>query len=109
MLGFYDVFGGNADSAMKWAVEAPARAPLMIIPVLAAAPENLALGVTVTTSYEHPFTHARRLSTLDHLTNGRVGWNMLWLLTSLAKSMPRAIACDRSTILASTTGWSGRI
>ena len=47
VLGFYDVFGGNADAAMKWAVEAPANDPLMIIPALAAVTENLAFGVTV--------------------------------------------------------------
>jgi len=41
VLGFYDVFGGNADAAMKWAVEAPANDPLMIIPALAAVTETL--------------------------------------------------------------------
>ena len=64
VLGFYDGYGGTADAALKWAVEAPANDPLMIIPALAAVTENLAFGVTVSTSYEHPFTHARRFSTL---------------------------------------------
>ena len=40
VLGFYDVFAGNADAAMKWAVEAPANDPLMIIPALAAITEK---------------------------------------------------------------------
>ena len=34
VLGFYDVFGGNADAAMKWAVEAPANDPLMILSLI---------------------------------------------------------------------------
>ncbi|WP_323162178.1 LLM class flavin-dependent oxidoreductase [Pseudomonas fluorescens] len=92
VLGFYDVFGGNADAAMKWAVEAPANDPLMIIPALAAVTENLAFGVTVTTSYEHPFTHARRFSTLDHLTNGRVGWN---IVTSYLSSAARNFGLEQ--------------
>ena len=32
--------------------------------------EHLGFGVTASTSYEHPFTFARRMSTLDHLTKG---------------------------------------
>jgi len=92
VLGFYDVFGGNADAAMQWAVEAPANDPLMIIPALAAVTEHLAFGVTVTTSYEHPFTHARRFSTLDHLTNGRVGWN---IVTSYLSSAARNFGLEQ--------------
>jgi len=71
VLGFYDVFGGSAEAAVKWAVEAPANDPLMIIPGLAAITRNLAFGATVTTTYEHPFTHARRFSTLDHISAKR--------------------------------------
>ncbi|MFP3499744.1 LLM class flavin-dependent oxidoreductase, partial [Pseudomonas sp. SIMBA_059] len=71
VLGFYDVFGGSAEAAVKWAVEAPANDPLMIIPRLAAITRNLAFGATVTSTYEHPFTHARRFSTLDHISAKR--------------------------------------
>jgi FMN-dependent oxidoreductase (nitrilotriacetate monooxygenase family) len=39
--------------------------------------EHLGFGVTASTSYEHPFTFARRMSTLDHLTEGRIGWNIV--------------------------------
>lgn len=86
VLGFYDVFGGNAEAAVKWAVEAPANDPLMIIPGLAAITKNLAFGATVSTTYEHPFAHARRFSTLDHMTNGRIGWN---IVTSYLSSAAR--------------------
>lgn len=86
VLGFYDVYGGNADAAVKWAVEAPANDPLMIIPGLAAITRQLAFGATVSTTYEHPFTHARRFSTLDHMTQGRIGWN---IVTSYLSSAAR--------------------
>ncbi|MER2299128.1 MAG: NtaA/DmoA family FMN-dependent monooxygenase, partial [Pseudomonas sp.] len=81
-----DVFGANAQAAVEWAVEAPANDPLMIIPGLAAITKNLAFGATVSTTYEHPFAHARRFSTLDHMTNGRVGWN---IVTSYLSSAAR--------------------
>lgn len=44
---------------------------------MAAVTRHLSFGITATTSYEHPYTLARRFSTLDHLTNGRVGWNVV--------------------------------
>jgi alkanesulfonate monooxygenase len=44
---------------------------------MAAATEHLGFGVTCTLSYEPPYTLARRMSTLDHLTKGRAGWNIV--------------------------------
>jgi len=39
--------------------------------------EHLGFGLTASLSFEHPYTFARRISTLDHLTKGRVGWNIV--------------------------------
>ncbi|MDR3516684.1 MAG: NtaA/DmoA family FMN-dependent monooxygenase [Azospirillaceae bacterium] len=47
--------------------------------------------MTVSTSYEHPYLLARRFSTLDHLTNGRVGWN---IVTGYVDSAARALGRD---------------
>jgi alkanesulfonate monooxygenase SsuD/methylene tetrahydromethanopterin reductase-like flavin-dependent oxidoreductase (luciferase family) len=44
---------------------------------MAAATKNIGFGVTVATTYEQPYHLARRLSTVDHLTNGRLGWNIV--------------------------------
>lgn len=92
VLGFYDVYGGSEAMALKWAVEAPANDPLTIIPALVALTERLAFGVTVTTTYEHPFSHARRFSTLDHLSNGRIGWN---IVTSYLSSAARNFGLEQ--------------
>jgi alkanesulfonate monooxygenase SsuD/methylene tetrahydromethanopterin reductase-like flavin-dependent oxidoreductase (luciferase family) len=35
---------------------------------------NLAFGITASTTFEPPFLLAKRFSTLDHLTGGRIGW-----------------------------------
>jgi FMN-dependent oxidoreductase (nitrilotriacetate monooxygenase family) len=44
---------------------------------MAAVTKRLGFGVTFSTTYEPPFAFARRMSTLDHLTRGRVGWNVV--------------------------------
>lgn len=49
----------------------------MTISAMASVTRHLTFGITATTSYEHPYALARRFSTLDHLTNGRVGWNVV--------------------------------
>ena len=77
VLGVYDVFGGNPDAALAHATQVPVNDPLLLVPAMAAATEHLGFGVTVTLSYEPPFPFARRMSTLDHLTDGRIGWNVV--------------------------------
>ncbi|KAJ5666264.1 Nitrilotriacetate monooxygenase component A/pristinamycin IIA synthase subunit A [Penicillium maclennaniae] len=54
-------------------------------------PKNLAFGITASTSFEQPFLLAKRFSTLDHLTNGRVGWN---IVTSYKKAAFKDIGLD---------------
>jgi FMN-dependent oxidoreductase (nitrilotriacetate monooxygenase family) len=44
---------------------------------MAAVTENLGFGVTATLTYERPYLLARRFSTLDHLTKGRMAWNIV--------------------------------
>lgn len=77
VLGLYDTYGGSAATALEWGIELPAHDPLLHIPALAAVTEHIAFGATVSTTYEHPFAHARRFSTLDHLTAGRIAWNIV--------------------------------
>ena len=44
---------------------------------MAAVTKNLGFGVTVNLSYESPYQFARRFASLDHLTHGRIGWNIV--------------------------------
>src|SRR5258707_12027043 len=76
VLGVYDVFGNSPDAALRNATQTPCNDPLLLIPAMAAVTQNLGFGVTSNLSYEPPYTFARRMSTLDHLTEGRVGWNV---------------------------------
>ncbi len=88
VLGIYDVYRGSPDAALEGAVQVPVNDPLLLIPAMAMATEHLGFGVTCTLSYEHPYPFARRMSTLDHLTQGRIGWNIVTgYLNSAAKGM----------------------
>ena len=90
VLGVYDVYAGTADAALRRATQVPANDPLLVIPAMAAVTEHLGFGVTVNLSYEPVFPFARRMSTLDHLTGGRVGWNIVTgYLDSAARGRPR--------------------
>ncbi|OCJ46529.1 monooxygenase [Serratia sp. 14-2641] len=51
--------------------------PLTVLSALAAITSRLGLVGTVSTSYSDPFTVARQFSSLDHLSNGRAGWNVV--------------------------------
>jgi len=88
VLGIYDVYGGGPETALKNAVQIPLGDPMMVIPAMAGVTEHLGFGVTCTTTYEPPFMFARRMSTLDGLTNGRMGWN---IVTGYLDSAARAV------------------
>ncbi|KAJ5769560.1 hypothetical protein N7520_004119, partial [Penicillium odoratum] len=93
VLGGYDVYKGprNLDPAIISGAQWPVNEPLAVVPVMAAATKNIGFGVTVTTTYEQPYHLARRLSTVDHLTKGRLGWNVVTgYLDSAARNMGQA-------------------
>jgi FMN-dependent oxidoreductase (nitrilotriacetate monooxygenase family) len=59
-----------------------------LIPAMAAVTKHLGFGVTANLTYETPYLFARRMSTLDHLTSGRIGWNIVTgYLDSAARAM----------------------
>ncbi|HUC01262.1 MAG TPA: LLM class flavin-dependent oxidoreductase [Solirubrobacterales bacterium] len=91
VLGVYDVYAGSNDGALRGAAQVPVNDPSLVVPAMAAVTEHLGFGITASTSFEHPYTFARRMSTLDHLTRGRVGWN---IVTSYLESGARNIGLD---------------
>ncbi|BBI34128.1 LLM class flavin-dependent oxidoreductase [Cohnella abietis] len=77
MLGVPDVYQGKRDAAIRQAIQIPLNDPGYLIPAMAAVTKNLGFAVTYSTTYENPYALARKFSTLDHLTKGRVGWNIV--------------------------------
>ena len=83
---------GSPDAALRHAVQVPVSDPMLLVPAMAAVTEHLGFGITCHASYEPPYTLARRLSTLDHLTRGRAGWNIVTgYLDSAATGMGLAV------------------
>jgi FMN-dependent oxidoreductase (nitrilotriacetate monooxygenase family) len=98
VLGVYDVYRNSPAAAIAQAVQVPVNDPLLLIPAMAYVTRNLGFGVTCAVSYEHPYTLARRFSTLDHLTGGRIGWNVVTgYLNSAAKSIGRVQQPEHDT------------
>jgi long-chain alkane monooxygenase len=77
VVGTYASYGGSRDAAVEEGLQTPVNDPSLLVPAMAAATENLGFAFTQSVLQEHPFNFARRLSTLDHLTKGRVGWNIV--------------------------------
>src|SRR5438105_6367906 len=77
IVGVYDVYRGGPAPSIVDAVQIPVNDPMMVVPVMAAVTEHIGFGVTANLTYEPPYLFARRMSTLDHLTGGRVGWNIV--------------------------------
>ncbi|MUZ73973.1 NtaA/DmoA family FMN-dependent monooxygenase [Agrobacterium vitis] len=77
VIGYYDVYKGSNFHAIQQAAQIPVNDPLQLAAPIALATEHLGIGITASTSFEHPYTFARRLATADHHTKGRVGWNIV--------------------------------
>ncbi|MDV5141972.1 LLM class flavin-dependent oxidoreductase [Chimaeribacter arupi] len=88
ILGVYDVYQNGIGLTAREAIQLPVNDPLMLVSAMAAVTQHLGFGLTANLSYEAPYPFARRLSTLDHLTNGRIGWNIVTgYLDSAARAM----------------------
>jgi FMN-dependent oxidoreductase (nitrilotriacetate monooxygenase family) len=94
VMGVYDVLGGSPDAAVRGAVQVPVNDPMLLIPAMAAVTQHLGFGVTANLTYEPPYAFARRMSTLDHLTGGRIGWN---IVTGYLDSGARAVGLTGQT------------
>ncbi|ANA35303.1 Dimethyl-sulfide monooxygenase [Ralstonia mannitolilytica] len=92
IVGVYDVYRGNVDVTLQESIQLPVNDPLLLVSAMAAVTQHLGFGVTVNLTYELPYLLARRFSTLDHLTRGRIGWN---IVTGYLDSAARAMGLDK--------------
>jgi FMN-dependent oxidoreductase (nitrilotriacetate monooxygenase family) len=77
VVGLYGDFRGGWDFHAELGLQIPSNDPLVILSALASHTEHLGLAVTAAPMQEPPFNFARRLSTLDHASNGRIAWNIV--------------------------------
>jgi FMN-dependent oxidoreductase (nitrilotriacetate monooxygenase family) len=88
IVGVYDIYQDSVDVTLKESIQLPVNDPLLLVSAMAAVTRHLGFGLTANLTYEAPYLFARRLSTLDHLSGGRVGWNIVTgYLDSAARAM----------------------
>lgn len=87
--GPYDVLEGSAAPAIRTGAQWPMADPIIPISAMAAVTKHLNFAVTTSTSYEQPYVVAKRFATLDHLTGGRFGWN---IVTSWKPAASKAVS-----------------
>jgi long-chain alkane monooxygenase len=98
VIGVYDVYGDSPETAIRTGAQAPTLDPFPVVPLMAAVTEHIGFGVTATLTYERPYLLARRFSTLDHLTKGRMAWNIdTGILDSGAKGAGQARLTDHES------------
>lgn len=83
MYFFADGWAGGTNAiATRYAIQFPTHDPVSLVPYLAAICPKLGFAVTMSTTFYPPFMLARKLATIDHITKGRIGWNIVSSISS---------------------------
>ncbi|WP_326544327.1 LLM class flavin-dependent oxidoreductase [Pseudorhodoferax sp.] len=93
-IGGNETHGGSPAAAFRHGAQVPKLDPLLTVSAMAHATRHLGFGITSNANHEPPFVFARRMSTLDHLTKGRIGWN---IVTGHSHSGARALGLPKVT------------
>jgi FMN-dependent oxidoreductase (nitrilotriacetate monooxygenase family) len=72
-----DRYGDSAEIYLQNAMTAPKHDPVPLASILTQVTSRLGIIPTISTTFTHPFAVARLMSTLDHLSKGRIGWNVV--------------------------------
>jgi FMN-dependent oxidoreductase (nitrilotriacetate monooxygenase family) len=87
-----DTYRGTLEPVLNAAAQAPEHDPIPLLSFMAAATSRIGLGATFSVSHHHPFYAARLWATLDHLTRGRAGWNVV---TSINRNLDANFGLER--------------
>src|SRR6202012_3870425 len=75
--GIPSTWQGRRDDAVKWGVGWPRHDMSPYIAVMAQHTKHIGFGLTYSSTFMHPFYVARLLNALDHVTNGRIAFNVI--------------------------------
>ena len=92
VVGVDPAYRGSWDTYVKEAVQIPSNDSAALAAALIGVTQNLGITFTSSILTEHPFSFARRISTLDHLSKGRIGWN---IVTSVSHNAAQNFGFDR--------------
>ena len=70
-------FGGTLDVALRTGEQSTRHDPVPLICFMAAVTKQLGFAATLSSTFYPPFQLARLMATVDHLTGGRIGWNVV--------------------------------
>ena len=87
-----DTYRSSLEPALRYAVQAPEHDPIPLLSYMGAVTQHIGLAATYSTSHSHPFYAARLWATIDHLTGGRAGWNVV---TSINRNLDANFGADR--------------
>ena len=87
-----DTYRQSLEPALRYAAQAPEHDPIPLLSYMAAATSHIGVASTFSVSQHHPFYAARLWATLDHLTDGRAGWNVV---TSINHNQDANFGVDR--------------
>lgn len=77
ILGLYDLYGGSFDTMVGRGGQLCLLDPAVVLPMMARVTEHIGLGLTYSSTFNHPYQIARMLGSLDHLSGGRASWNVV--------------------------------
>jgi FMN-dependent oxidoreductase (nitrilotriacetate monooxygenase family) len=72
-----DLKPGSASGVVERGGQITMLDPLQMLAVMARVTRHVGLAATLSTTYNHPFAIARKFATLDHISHGRAGWNIV--------------------------------
>jgi alkanesulfonate monooxygenase SsuD/methylene tetrahydromethanopterin reductase-like flavin-dependent oxidoreductase (luciferase family) len=91
IYGIHETYGANADATFKGGLWVAMLDPVTVIGAMAQATKSISFAVTQSTSYLSPYAVARTLSSLDHITDGRIGIN---IVTSFGKAPAKCFGIE---------------
>ncbi|GJD49454.1 Dimethyl-sulfide monooxygenase [Methylobacterium crusticola] len=94
VVGLYGPVGGDYTVNAREGLQIPSHDPSVLLSALAVSTEHLGLAFTSSVLQAHPFEFARRASTLDHISRGRIAWN---IVTSTQENAARNFGLARLT------------
>jgi FMN-dependent oxidoreductase (nitrilotriacetate monooxygenase family) len=77
VVGLYAPYRGDERKYVEAGLQVPSNDPSVLAGAIAYATQHLGIAFTASILQEHPFNFARRISTLDHASDGRIAWNIV--------------------------------
>jgi len=87
-----DTYGGSMEATLAHSYHAPKNDPIPLAPLMIQGSQHIGVLSTISTTQHHPYVAARLMATLDHLTDGRFGGN---IVTSVTHRLAHNMGLDK--------------